>query len=127
MPMIARRLDLPLPDAARSAFSRDATHPVAAEVYPLPFASPDGDWRAIYDGSIKFVWNSLGHHELFDLDADPGESVNLVGQRPAVADDLMARLQSFFDSLPPAPEPQSDETTIDPETIDALKGLGYIN
>ena len=127
LPMIAERLGLPLPDDAQGAFPPEVTHPVAAEVYPLPFTSPDGDWRAIYHGSTKFVWNSLGHHELFDLDADPGESVNLIEQQPAVAEEMLADLERFFDGLPPAPDLKVEETTVDPETIEALKGLGYIN
>ena len=127
LPMIAERLGLPLPDDTQGAFPPEVTHPVAAEVYPLPFTSPDGDWRAIYHGSTKFVWNSLGHHELFDLDADPGESVNLIEQQPAVAEEMLADLERFFDGLPPAPDLKVEETTVDPETIEALKGLGYIN
>jgi len=127
LPMIAGRLDLPLPDDVQGAYPPDVTHPVAAEVYPLPFTSPDGDWRAIYHGSTKFVWSSLGRHELFDLDADPSETDNLIDRQPALTEEMLADLERFFDALPPAPELQVEDTTVDPETIEALKGLGYVN
>lgn len=33
--------------------------------------------RAIYDGDLKLILDSRGAHELYDLEADPGETTNL--------------------------------------------------
>lgn len=127
LPMIATRLKLHVPVEVQGQVPPEVTHPIAAEVYPLPFTSPAGDWRAIYRGSFKFVWNSLGHHELFDLAADPAESANLIEQRPDLTEEMQAYLEQFFDELPPPPDLQVEEMTVDPDTIEALKGLGYVN
>ena len=44
-----------------------------------------------------------------------------------MTDEMQADLQRFFDGLPPAPELQVEDMTVDPETIEALKSLGYVN
>jgi hypothetical protein len=125
--MIAARLDLPLPKEAQGGIPPAVDHPIAAEVYPLPFTSGDGDWRALYRGPYKLVWNSLGNHELFELDSDPDESANLIEERRELAEELLAELGGFFGGLPPAPELNVEDTEVDPETLETLKSLGYVN
>ncbi len=100
-------------------------HPIVAEVFPLPFQSPDGGWRALFDARWKFLWNSKGGHRLFDLDRDPAEDHDLAPrERPRVAR-LAALLERYFASLPP-PGAAGPPRVLDEETRRALESLGYI-
>ena len=85
----------------------------------------DGHWRAWMSGTTKFLWNSQGRHLLFDLAVDPGELWNLLDEDPARAEQLSAELERYLDGLPP-PAP-AEEGELDPETLEALKGLGYVD
>lgn len=73
-------------------------------------------------GRWKFIWASDTPHELFDLEADPGESKNVIASQPAVAAEMLALLQRHIEALPQAREaaPLSDETR------KALQALGYV-
>ena len=126
MAIILERLSIDLPDGVQGNAPPNLGHPVVSEVYPLPMDSPHGDWRAIFDGDFKFIWNSKGNHLLFDLKSDPGEEVNILGQRQR-ADKMLARLNRYVSNLPP-PDPVAEEQQIlDEETRNALRSLGYVN
>ena len=44
--------------------------------------SPDNYWCALTDGKIKYVWRfHTGEEELFDLEKDPHELKNVVGEK----------------------------------------------
>jgi len=69
--MILDRLGIPVPSNAQAGSPPAVGHPVLAEVYPLPGVGRDaGDWRAIYEDDLKFVWNSKGNHQVFNLKTD---------------------------------------------------------
>ena len=56
-----------------------------------------GDLRMIRDSRWKLVWrHPAGPHELFDLRADPDESVNLYERRAQIVADYRARLNEFY-------------------------------
>ena len=50
-------------------------------------------WPMIRKGRFKYVWHWSGDHMLFDLDADPAETRNLVANHPTVIQDLSVHLQ----------------------------------
>lgn len=54
--------------------------------------------RAIRTARWKYVHRPEGPYELYDLDADPGERVNLYGQpgHEAIRDELRRKLDAFF-------------------------------
>jgi len=72
----------------------------------------------------------LGHHkliaysdafQLFDLDADPGENVDLARALPHLVEHLKTFLPVFGD-----PTFLEDGDAPTPEALDALRGLGYV-
>jgi len=77
---------------------------------------------SVRKGRWKYIWASDAPHELYDLDADPNESQNVLASQPAVAAEMLGLLQRHIEALPHAREaaPLSDETR------KALEALGYV-
>jgi arylsulfatase len=75
-------------------------------------------------GRFKLITNSeSGQRELYDLAEDPTEQRDLSKARPKLADELSALMGQFFvhpDEDPPNP------LDLDPETVERLQELGYI-
>jgi arylsulfatase A-like enzyme/Tfp pilus assembly protein PilF len=79
--------------------------------------------RAVQDGRYKFV--QAPRPELYDLQLDPRETVNIIDKQPATAqalgralDDLVARTSRETGSQAPQP--------VDPEVEERLRALGYV-
>jgi arylsulfatase A-like enzyme len=120
--MVLEGLGLPLPSRVRG---HDGLLPVFAEVYPQEWRSLGGDWRVLLDGDLKLHWNSRGQHRLFDLAADPGEESNLAPNDPQRVQAMESALERFLAGLPP-PAPRGPPQTLDPQTQEALRNLGYL-
>lgn len=69
------------------------------------------------------------HHELYDLLADPGETVNRIGDFPDETLRLRNGLDTFLERMMEggALPPDAREIALDEETVRSLKALGYIN
>jgi arylsulfatase A-like enzyme len=65
----------------------------------------------------------IGLVELYDLRADPGELSNLVEERPDVAAELAARLESW---LATTERRETSDAELSPERREALRALGYV-
>jgi len=76
-------------------------------------------WRK--DG---WKWIEAPHELLFRYSEDPAEIHNRIRAKPGLADEFAGNLDVFVDSIEPAASEGPD--TIDPETVEALKGLGYL-
>ena len=126
LPTVLSELGLPLPAGIQGGALPKPGHPVVAEVYPLPWMSRRGQWRALYDGPLKFLWNSAGEHQLFDLAADPGESRNLASRELDRLRRMSALLERYMDSLP-RPGQAGRPKELDDETRRALRSLGYLH
>jgi choline-sulfatase len=56
-----------------------------------------GNVRMIRTRQHKLVWRYPdGPHQLFDLEADPRETTNIISEHPDLAEELTARLDAFF-------------------------------
>jgi arylsulfatase A-like enzyme len=80
----------------------------AVEVRPRLHLGAFGLRWAVLEGSLKFIDNGgAGEDELYDLTADPAESVNLVDRRPADVRRLAAAIaeyrRGFFVNYRPLP------------------------
>jgi hypothetical protein len=95
--------------------------------------------RAVQDEGGKLIWTSGGRSELYDISADPGESVDLLAGNPdhLGAGRLMETLSGFVAAyqgerpLPPPPPvgwmmPGFEAETDDEELLEKLKSLGYV-
>jgi len=76
--------------------------------------------RAVLMGRHKLIAYE-GEFELYNLELDPGEHVNLATAQPALVEHLKAFLPEFG-----VPTFTSDRDAPVPEALDALRGLGYI-
>lgn len=76
----------------------------------------------------KYIWSSLGYHELYDLAADPGETENLITRRSDLARVYEDKLATWRRSFP-AFETMSDDKLdgFDANMIKQLKSLGYVD
>jgi hypothetical protein len=113
---ILDRLGLAIPPDVQGNPLSEVRHPMIAEFFPL---------RTLHRGDYKFVWSSLGRHQLFDLSVDAQESENLVEERTDVAASMEAELRDYLATLP-QPGPDSAPRRVDPETEEALRNLGYL-
>jgi arylsulfatase A-like enzyme len=124
--IILERVGIGMPQAVQAGSPPQIGHPLLAEVYPVPLSSPDGNWRAIFEGDFKFVWNSKGGHLLFNLTDDPAESVNLAALQPQQAARMLSKMNQYLANLP-RPGLASPPQELDESTKKALKSLGYVD
>jgi arylsulfatase A-like enzyme len=89
--------------------------------------------RAIEADGMRLIWSSLGDHELFDLQNDPGETTNLFAQLPGVAARLKIKLNQQIENygtgykdVPEAIATAGARLEVDNETEAALRELGYL-
>jgi arylsulfatase A-like enzyme len=78
----------------------------------------------LYAGDVKYIRSSDGRHELYDLAADHDELANALTQDPSRAAAFERRLDEFLRTLGGAAEAAEVES-IDQETAERLRGLGY--
>ena len=91
---------------------RNLVRPDREDIYAR-MAERDG-WR--------LIWSAYGPtRELYNLRTDPGETVNQVAQRPDVAESLTR----FLDLTPPWWS-RPGAIGVSEESLDRLRGLGYI-
>jgi len=83
--------------------------------------------QAVVDGRFKYIASADGRRELYDLVEDPRELRNLIAERPRHAKRLSAFLGTWLKRVPlHAPAGGDGPRDLDPDTVDALRGLGYI-
>ncbi len=133
--LIARHLPASLQQRLRVSFPEaPGTHPVLAESHfshRLDIQHPS--WghrfrrvrRALFEWPYKYIHSSDQGHELYDLEADPGEQENLLEAKPAFAARFERTLDDYDGSLrrtsPPPALPQLTE-----EEQEHLRSLGYV-
>ncbi len=83
------------------------------------------DWselRGIQIGNYHFI--DVPQPELYDIAADPGELHNLYARKPAIAQELKAKLEALVQKYT-AGHQQAQSTPLDPVLMERLKSLGY--
>ena len=84
---------------------------------------------AAQDGRFKLILSDAQTQELFDLEKDPGETNNLAATDKKTAQQLAAYLELWQANHPRlvSEDKPTAPAEIDPETMNALRGLGYID
>jgi arylsulfatase A-like enzyme len=99
---------------------------VLAELEIAPLHGEALAWRALWEGSFKYLASSRGDGHLFDLSSDPGEGQDLAARQSERATQLARALDQVLAELPPPLEADTEETAIEPRTVEALRALGYL-
>lgn len=86
--------------------------------------------KAVIDGGFKFIWGSDGVHELYDLEKDPKEEVNLINEKKFINQKqmLMEALENYIKNyqINSTISPEDSLGKMDSKTLEALRALGYI-
>ena len=125
LPTILGRLGLPAPADVQGGVLPRVAHPVVAELQTTPAVNDRGSFRALFEGSWKYVENSGGATMLYDLAADPREHDDRSRGERGQADAMRARLSTYLDTLERA-APDAPDHAVDPDTVRALEALGYL-
>ncbi|MBN1423329.1 sulfatase [Candidatus Fermentibacteria bacterium] len=83
---------------------------------------------AVRRGRWKLWQRPNGDIRLYDLDGDPGETVNRAAEYPDTLAALTDEVHAWYRGLvrPPMPASEAEGATIDAETVQLLKRLGYV-
>src|SRR5262249_7104198 len=97
------------------------------------YAATAGRWKVIWAPRAGLGWGQgegIGRtHDpeyLFDLEKDPGETVNRAGHGDLTAAWARARLLAWIENER-RPEEGEKDAPVDSETLNRLRALGYIN
>ncbi|MBP7148745.1 MAG: sulfatase [Acidobacteria bacterium] len=104
----------------------DGAHAVFVE--RRSFKEPPRPWLAaeelaVVSGGMKLIASAARGEELYDLEADPHETVNLLESQP----DRAAPLRELLAAWRRAHPPLGPGAEADPEKIRELRSLGYVN
>ncbi|MEM8933652.1 MAG: sulfatase, partial [Acidobacteriota bacterium] len=130
MPTLLDLLDLPPGDAIDGQSLVPAIRTTAEEqaggALQLAYLKlEDQRLRSLADGQLKMIEDWFGPDYLFDVAADPTETVDLSAERAIRAGYLKQRLRRLTLDLE-RDQRQADVVEIDPETREQLEALGYI-
>lgn len=117
-------------DEVRTALSETRPKPVERGEFArnrLRVPGVEGKIRSIRRGLYKLIvypTREGADVELFDLEKDPGEMENLAEELPDVTRELITDLEAWFAGYR---EADTSALELDPEDIESLRSLGYID
>ncbi len=133
MPTLLDLLDVPIPDDIQGsslwpyietpeAITDVVRNEVYAETLSPRLSHGWGELRGLYRGDIKYIHGP--RPELYDLSNDHDELKNLIDDQPELAADMKQRLEAYIDDY--RVEGLDSSVTVSQETLDRLRGLGYV-
>ncbi len=79
-------------------------------------------WSALYGvRTERWKYIRAPRPELYDLEQDPAERVNILSTRAGTADSLAQKLEGILAAAPSTPAPEADNAT-----MEQLRSLGYV-
>jgi len=85
----------------------------------------DHRMRMIRTEHHKLIWRENGQTEVFDLESDPDEAMNIAETRPEIRDGLLGRLKEWMAAVEREDSAKAFESD-DTEVVRRLRLLGYI-
>lgn len=82
-----------------------------------------GETFAVVKQGKKYIWNSVGPDELYDLGADPDEVNNLAGTDPAFDRSLLVLIDRHLEKIGPMPR---ERPPVSSQREKGLRSLGYV-
>lgn len=119
-------------EGGRVAFSENEPYKQERKDYPhyrVEVPGIAGKWRSVRTGDAKLILIPTAHgltEELYDLEADPGETRNIIDERPELADRLRRLLREKLKEDRDLASGRVDEGPQDEETLEQLRSLGYL-
>jgi len=137
MPEILNCLGIEIPQEVQGQPFEEVNHDIIAELFEQKKAqallNPERyyrDLRAIYtkvnDDTLKYIWCSNGHDEMFDMLTDQNELNNIVPLKPEVVKHLEKRLDDWLKSFKPIGSDESGKMKFTKEVEERLRSLGYL-
>jgi len=129
LPTTLSTLELSLPEDVQGKVLPAQERPIIAESYNnwrkiLLYGNRfNRDLRVIIEGAFKYIWGTNGC-ELYNIESDPREQHNLIEEMPDKARAMEAMLDDWLNSFTPVSSHKF--TTIDKETEESLRALGYL-
>jgi arylsulfatase A-like enzyme len=119
---------------ANEGVEEDVRLAAASSVKGGIYAAISGKWKLIWAPRVGIGWGqgdgagrSRDPEYLFDLEKDPGEKTNLAGGGDLAAEWLRSRLLAWIEHSREADEEPDKSQAVDPETLNKLRALGYVN
>jgi arylsulfatase A-like enzyme len=85
-----------------------------------------GRWKLI-SNLVSSQLIEKPRYELFDLEGDPGERVNVADRHPDVVQRLDREIAAHIKERWQAPSAQEGAPDMDPEVLEQLRALGYVD
>lgn len=129
MPMLLEQLGLPLPGTLSEPGAAGTTDYLLAEQYEnASLVTRYGDrfrgvQRAVIDDPWKLLWRREGPTTLWDLEEDPQEHVDRALDEPERVAEMRGFLEQWRRSIRPVAQVRLE--TLDPESRERLRALGY--
>ena len=101
----------------------DPKNEIYSETLSPRFSRGWGEQRGLIKNGYKYIYGPF--KELYNLTKDPHEINNLIDEEPKLASSMKNDLQEYIDEHQVTANPNSS-VNLDPETLDTLRGLGYI-
>jgi arylsulfatase A-like enzyme len=114
----------------RETSFHESGHRFFAENRRRPIEGPEGHWKSVREGHWKLIRIPAPDgdiHELYDLDADPGETRNLFRAEDPHGRALVRKLDAWLAGFRAAPKRSRASDAIDPATAERLRALGYMD
>jgi len=130
LPTLVDELDLPVPAEETAAF--EGTDAVADPPWDYVFSERThgrsdivgpGLRYALTGRKWKYLLSTQRPDELYDLETDPGELVDVIDEHPDVAAGLRDRVLA---RLAASPARERDMPELPPEYVEELRALGYV-
>lgn len=119
---------------AHTGVEEDVRLAAASSVKGGIYSAASGKWKLIWAPRVGIGWG-LGDgagrtrdpEYLFDLEKDPREMTNLAGHNNLAVDWLRSRLLAWIEHERQDEEEPDGSQAVDPETLNKLRALGYVN